>query len=97
MTQTSLIIMCYNRRETGNPNQLNQINHINIKEIYLCIIPRVEMSSSFMKRFVFAPIIFIIVVNVISFIVNMTEINDSMYYIVLAIISLPLFLYMVMG
>jgi hypothetical protein len=55
------------------------------------------MSSSFMKRFVFAPIIFIIVVNVISFIVNMTEINDSMYYIVLAIISLPLFLYMVMG
>ena len=55
------------------------------------------MSSSFMNRFVFAPIIFIIVVNVISFIVNMTEIKDSMYYIVLAIMSLPLFLYMVMG
>jgi hypothetical protein len=82
-----------------------QIKHINIKEIYSCIIPRDKltqsqpkpMSASFMNRFVFAPIIFIIVVNVISFIVNMTEIKDSMYYIVLAIMSLPLFLYMVMG
>lgn len=55
------------------------------------------MSSTFMQRFVFAPIIFIIVVSVISFIVNLTEINDSMYYIVIAIMSLPLFLYMVMG
>jgi len=55
------------------------------------------MDSSIMKRFVLAPIIFIIVVRVISFLVNLLEINDSMYYIVLAMASIPLFLYMVMG
>lgn len=54
-------------------------------------------SSSFMKRFVLAPIIFIIILKFIMFFMHMLEINDNMYYIMGAIMSLPLFLYMVMG
>lgn len=55
------------------------------------------MESSFMKRFVLAPIIFIIIMKFISFFVHVLEINDNMYYIVVAMMSLPLVLYMVMG
>jgi hypothetical protein len=55
------------------------------------------MESSFVKRFVLAPIIFIIIVNFMSFFVHMLELNDGVYYIVIAMLSLPLFLYMVMG
>jgi hypothetical protein len=56
-----------------------------------------ESSSSFVKRFVLAPIIFIIILKFTMFFMHMLEINDNMYYIMGAIMSLPLFLYMVMG
>jgi hypothetical protein len=55
------------------------------------------MDSPFMKRFVLAPLIFIIVVRFISFFVHVLEVGDSMYYIVIALMSVPLVLYMIMG
>jgi hypothetical protein len=50
-----------------------------------------------MKRFVLAPLIFLIVVRFISFFVHVLEIDESMYYILIALMSVPLFLYMIIG
>jgi hypothetical protein len=55
------------------------------------------MESPFMKRFVFAPLIFLIVVRFISFFVHVIEIDESMYYILIALMSVPLVLYMLIG
>ena len=55
------------------------------------------MDSPFMKRFVLAPLIFLIVVRFISFFVHVLEIDESMYYILIALMSVPLFLYMIIG
>jgi hypothetical protein len=55
------------------------------------------MDSPFMKRFVLGPLIFIVVVRFISFFVHVLEIDESMYYILIALMSVPLVLYMIMG
>lgn len=80
--------------------------HIYIKNIYIyvllyqassvCNTPN-TMDSPFMKRFVLAPLIFLIVVRFISFFVHVLEIDESMYYILIALMSVPLFLYMIIG
>lgn len=56
-----------------------------------------DSPSPLMRRFVIAPIIFIIFMQIISFFVRMTEISDTIYYIVIAMMSVPVFLYMVIG
>ncbi len=55
------------------------------------------MESPFMKRFVLAPLIFLIAVRFISFFVHVIEIDESMYYILIALMSVPLVLYMIIG
>jgi len=50
-----------------------------------------------MKRFVLAPLIFLIVVRFISFFVHVLEIDEGMYYILIALMSVPLVLYMIIG
>jgi hypothetical protein len=56
-----------------------------------------ESPSPLMRRFVIAPVIFIIFMQIISFFVRMIEISDTMYYIMIAMMSVPVFLYMVIG
>lgn len=56
-----------------------------------------DSPSPLMRRFVIAPIVFIIFMQIISFFVRMTEISDTIYYIVIAMMSVPVFLYMVIG
>jgi len=81
---------------------------MDIEKIYPCIIilniirfqkPKTSntMDSQFMKRFVLAPLIFLIVTRFISFFAHVLEIDESMYYILIALMSVPLVLYMIIG
>jgi len=55
------------------------------------------MDSPLFRRFLIAPIMFIIISKFISFFMHVLGINDNMYFIILAMLSVPVFLYMVMG
>ena len=55
------------------------------------------MDSPLLRRFILAPIIFIIISKFISFFMHVLGVNDSMYFIILAMLSIPVFLYMVIG
>ena len=55
------------------------------------------MLSPLMRQFVIAPLVFFIIISIISFFVKMFEIDVSMYYILVAMISVPVFLYIVLG
>ena len=56
-----------------------------------------DSPSPLMRRFVIAPMIFIIFVQIIFFFVYILELNVNMYYIVIAMMSIPVVLYMVIG
>ena len=55
------------------------------------------MLSPLIRQFVIAPLVFFIMMYVISFFVKIFEIDVSMYYILVAMISVPVFLYIVLG
>ena len=55
------------------------------------------MNSPLMRQFVIAPIVFIILVQIVSFFVRMLQIDDNIFYIIVAMMSVPVFLYMVIG
>jgi len=56
-----------------------------------------KMDSQLFRRFLIAPIIFIIIARFISFFMHVLGVNDNMYFIILAMLSVPVFLYMVIG
>ena len=51
-------------------------------------------NSAIMRKFM-AAIVFVIIVKIISFFIYMLEIDDKMYYIIIAMLSVPAFLYMI--
>jgi hypothetical protein len=55
------------------------------------------IDSPLTKRLLIAPIVFIIIVQFILFFGNMFEINISMCYIAIVMLSVPMFLYVLMG
>ncbi len=55
------------------------------------------MDSPLFKRFLIAPIIFLIISKFISFFIHVLGVNDNIYFIILAMLSIPVFLYMVIG
>ncbi len=56
-----------------------------------------KMDSPLFRRFLIAPILFLIIAQFISFFINVFGLNDNMYYVILAMLSVPVFLYMVLG
>jgi hypothetical protein len=56
-----------------------------------------KMDSPLFRRFLIAPIIFLIIAKFISFFIHVLGVNDNIYFIILAMLSIPVFLYMVMG
>ena len=55
------------------------------------------MDSPLFRRFLIAPIIFLIISKFISFFIHVLGVNDNIYFIILAMLSIPVVLYMVMG
>lgn len=55
------------------------------------------MNSPLFRRFLIAPIVFLIISRFILFFINVFGVNESMYYVILAMLSVPTFLYMVIG
>ena len=56
------------------------------------------MISSMLLRFIVLPVGFLIFVQILHFFMHsVLEITNSTYYIVVAITSIPAYLYMVMG
>lgn len=55
------------------------------------------IDSPLTKRLLIAPIVFIIIVQFILFFGDMFEINVNMCYIVIVMLSVPIFLYVLMG
>ena len=56
-----------------------------------------KMDSPLFRRFLIAPVIFIIIARFISFFMHVLGTNDNVYFIILAMLSVPVFLYMVIG
>ena len=56
-----------------------------------------KMVSPLFRRFLIAPILFLIIAQFILFFINVFGLNDNMYYVILAMLSVPVFLYMVLG
>jgi hypothetical protein len=56
-----------------------------------------KMDSPLFRRFLISPIIFLIIAKFISFFMHVLGLNDNMYFIILAMLSVPVVLYMVIG
>lgn len=50
--------------------------------------------SALMRKFM-AAIVFVIIIKIISFFIYMLEIDDKMYYIIVAMLTVPVFLYII--
>jgi hypothetical protein len=50
-----------------------------------------------MRRLVIAPLVFFIIINIISFFVRILEIDEKLYYIMVVMISVPVGLYIIIG
>lgn len=55
------------------------------------------MVSPLFRRFLVAPIVFLIISRFILFFINVFGVKESMYYVMVAILSVPTFLYIVIG
>ena len=53
--------------------------------------------SPLMRRLVIAPLVFFIIINIISFFVRILEIDEKLYYIMVVMISVPVGLYIIIG